>query len=163
MIHTASWTVDNIPSVHDFKVPYADVRAIAMGSADASYVLTKANGDPPLSSKRAFADVIGDVYAHPAPTIREQVGNVLEPDNNVATVDITYPGMTNGDFINLFWLGTRPNGQPYAHEEEYTVSQGDAERKTITIYVPGEHISVLADGKLALSYRVSNDQRRCMG
>ena len=63
LIYTVSWTVDNIPSIHDFKVPYADVRAIAMGSADASYVLTKANGNPPLSSKRAFADVIGDVYA----------------------------------------------------------------------------------------------------
>ncbi|WP_454846382.1 hypothetical protein [Pseudomonas farris] len=163
LIYTGSWTVDNIPSIHDFKVPYADVRAIAMGSADAAYVLTKANGAPPLSSKRAFADVIGDVYAHPAPTIREQVGNVLEPDNTIATVDITYRGMANGDFINLIWLGTRSNGQPYSHEEEYTVSQGDAERKTITIYVLGEHISVLADGKLDLSYRVSNDQAALYG
>ncbi|WP_223569668.1 Ig-like domain-containing protein [Pseudomonas sp. BF-R-26] len=163
LIYTVSWTVDNIPSIHDFKVPYADVRAIAMGSADASYVLTKANGNPPLSSKRAFADVIGDVYAHPAPTIRELVGSVLEPDNTIATVDITYPGMANGDLVHLIWLGTRSNGQPYAHEEEYTVSQGDEERKAITIYVLGEHISVLADGKLDLSYRVSNDQAALYG
>ncbi|CAI8930177.1 BIG2 domain-containing protein [Pseudomonas sp. IT-P74] len=163
LIHTESWTVDNIPSVKDFMVPYAEVRAIAMGSADASYVLTKLNGGPPLSSKRAFASVIGDVYAHPAPTIRELVGNLLEPDNSIATVDITYPGMTNGDFINLRWLGTRSNGQPYVHGEEYTVSQGDAERKKITIYVLSEHIAVLADGKLDLSYVVSNDKAAIYG
>jgi hypothetical protein len=158
LIYTESWTVDNIPSVHDFKVPYAEVRAIAMGSADASYVLTKFNGDPPLSSKRVFASVIGDVYAHPAPTIWELVGTLLEPDTPVATVGITYPGMTNGDFIKLGWLGTRSNGQPYVHDEEYTVSQEDAERKKITIYVLGEHIAVLADGKLDLSYVVYNDE-----
>ncbi|MNO36581.1 hypothetical protein D3C76_266500 [compost metagenome] len=163
LIHTESWTVDNIPSVKDFMVPYAEVRAIAMGSADASYVLTKRNGGPPLSSKRAFASVIGDVYAHPAPTIRELVGNLLEPDNSIATVDITYPGMTNGDFINLRWLGTRSNGQPYVHGEEYTVSKGDAERKKITIYVLSEHIAVLADGKLDLSYVVSNDKAAIYG
>ncbi|VVQ13853.1 hypothetical protein PS938_03962 [Pseudomonas fluorescens] len=163
LIHTESWIVNNIPSVKDFMVPYAEVRAIAMGSADASYVLTKRNGGPPLSSKRAFASVIGDVYAHPAPTIRELVGNLLEPDNSIATVDITYPGMTNGDFINLRWLGTRSNGQPYVHGEEYTVSQGDAERKKITIYVLSEHIAVLADGKLDLSYVVSNDKAAIYG
>ncbi|PMZ30168.1 hypothetical protein C1X25_37925, partial [Pseudomonas sp. GW247-3R2A] len=41
LIHTQSRTVDNIPHHLEFKVPYAEVRAIAMGSADASYVLTK--------------------------------------------------------------------------------------------------------------------------
>ncbi|WP_448093780.1 hypothetical protein [Pseudomonas lini] len=163
LIHTAFWTVDNIPSIHDFKVPYADVRAIAMGSADASYVLTKANGDPPLSSKRTFASVIGDVYAHPAPTIRELVGSVLEPDNSIATVDITYPGMANGDHLILRWLGTRADNQPYLHEAEYTVSQGDAERKIVTIHVGAEHISPLVNGKLVLSYVVFNDQTALYG
>ncbi|EJM81188.1 Ig-like domain-containing protein [Pseudomonas sp. GM74] len=158
LTYTDTWIVDNIPYVKEFKVPYADVRAIAMGSADVSYVLTKLNGGPPLSSKRTFANVVGDVYAHPAPKIRELVGNLLEPDNGMATIDITYPGMTNGDFIHLRWLGTRSNGQPYVHGEEYTVSQGDAERKKITIYVLGEHIAVLADGRLDLSYVVSNDE-----
>ncbi|WP_454835962.1 hypothetical protein [Pseudomonas lini] len=163
LIYTGSWTVDNIPSIHDFKVPYADVRAIAMGSADAAYVLTKANGAPPLSSKRAFADVIGDVYAHPAPTIRELVGSVLEPDNSIATVDITYPGMANGDHIILRWQGIRGDNQPYLHEEEYTVSQGDAELKIVTIHVGAEHISPLVNGKLVLSYVVFNDQTALYG
>ena len=51
-----------------------------MGRADASYVLKRQNGEPLLSSKRTFAQVVGDVLMLPEPTIRELSGNILAPD-----------------------------------------------------------------------------------
>ncbi|MBC3774856.1 hypothetical protein [Pseudomonas sp. SWRI99] len=62
LVHRSQPTpIDNIPSVLELMVPNADVRAIAMGKADVSYVLTKKDGGPPLSSKRTFANVVGEI------------------------------------------------------------------------------------------------------
>ncbi|QIB03547.1 hypothetical protein GZ982_02225 [Pseudomonas fluorescens] len=163
LIHTQAHEITNIPSILPLKVPYAEVRAIAMGSAEASYVLTKKNGDPPLSSKRAFASVVGDVYAHPAPVLREQVGDSLDPDTQMANVLISYPGIANGDFIELIWEGTRADGTPYAYPQTHTVSRNEADDKSVTLYVGAEHISVLANGRLDLWYQVSNDQAAIYG
>ncbi|NMZ83722.1 hypothetical protein, partial [Pseudomonas mandelii] len=157
LIHTQSRTVDNIPHHLEFKVPYAEVRAIAMGSADASYVLTKLDNSPPLSSKRAFADVVGDVAIIPAPIVEQAVGGTLEPDNEYATVRVSYPGMASGDSLNLIWLGTQANGQSYLHEEPHTVSAGEAADKLVTFHIDSQHIVVLDKGSLDLSYRITND------
>lgn len=163
LIHTQAHEITNIPSILPLKVPYAEVRAIAMGSADASYVLTKKNGGPPLSSKHAFASVVGDVYAHPAPFLREQVGDSLDPDTLMASVDIAYPGIANGDVIELIWEGLRSDSTPYVYPQTHTVSRNEAEDKSVTLYVSAEHISVLANGRLDLWYQVSNDQAAVYG
>ena len=161
LIHSASRIVDNIPSILELKVPYALIRASAMGLADASCVLVPKNGGPPLSSKRTFAQVVGDVVMLPEPTIRELRGDTLEPDKACATVDIRYPGPSSGDLINLVWKGERSNGTPYAHEAEHIVSENEAKAGIVTLYVDNEHISPLV--KLDLSYRVSNDQAALYG
>ncbi|WP_214512011.1 Ig-like domain repeat protein, partial [Pseudomonas brassicacearum] len=158
LINTQAHEITNIPSILPLEIPYAEVRAIAMGSADASYVLTKKNGDPPLSSKRAFASVVGDVYAHPAPVLREQVGDSLDPDTLMANVDISYPGIASGDVIELIWEGLRSDSTPYVYPQTHTVSRNEAEEKSVTLYVSAEHIGVLANGRLDLWYQVSNDQ-----
>lgn len=158
LIHTQAQQITKTPTILALKVPYAEVRAIAMGSAEASYVLTKENGDPPLSSKRAFANVVGDLYAHPAPVLHEQLGDILEPDTLMANVDISYPGIADGDFIELIWEGTRSDGTPYVYPQTHSVSRSEAEDKAVTLYVSDEHISVLANGRLDLWYQVSNDQ-----
>ncbi|MBC3362756.1 hypothetical protein [Pseudomonas sp. SWRI154] len=163
LIHTQAHEITKVPQILPLKIPYAEVRAIAMGSADASHVLTKKNGDPPLSSKRAFASVVGDVYAYPAPVLREVMGEILEPDTPMATVDVSYPGIADGDFIELIWEGTRSNGAPYMHGETHTVSRNDAASKLVTLYVFEEHISILANGRLDLWYRVSNDEAAIYG
>jgi hypothetical protein len=146
------------PDHVEVKVPYEYVRAIAMGSADASYVLIKASGAPSLSSKRAFATVKGKVSHLPAPTISEVIGDTLEPSVKSATVHVRYLEMTDGDRINLVWSGTRANGTPYLHEAPpYIVTAGDARLKHITLLVLNEHITPLDGGTLDLYYRVSND------
>ncbi|EUB72250.1 hypothetical protein PMI27_004172 [Pseudomonas sp. GM41(2012)] len=155
--HKESVPIVKGPDSVQVKVPYELVKAIAMGSADASYVLIKANGDPPLSSKHAFATVKGKISNLPAPTISEVIGEILEPSVSRATVHIRYPGMTDGDRIKLFWLGTRANGIPYLHEVPYTVTAGDARLKHITLLVENKHITPLDGGTLDLYYRVSND------
>ena len=160
LIRSACKTVDNIPSILDWEVSYADIRAIAMGLADASFLLKKKNGET-LSSRRTFADVVGDVVMLPEPTIRELRGDTLHSDEPYATVDVRYPGMASGDLTNLIWQGTKPSGQPYLYEEERIVSENDAKAGLITFYIGAEHISPLA--KLDLSYRVSNDQAALYG
>ncbi|MHC8386091.1 hypothetical protein [Pseudomonas sp. LB3P14] len=158
LIRTEFKTVANIPSIMEFKVPYADVRAIAMGRADASYVLTKVDDSPPLSSKRRFADVVGDVLMLPEPTIRELLGDTLESDLDYATMDIEYPGIASGDLVVYHWLGKTFSGQTYLHEDDHIVSDNEAKEGGFTVYVDKEHISVLDKGSLDLSYTVSNDE-----
>jgi hypothetical protein len=163
LINTQSREITTVPSILELFIPYEEVRAIAMGAADVSYVLTKKNGGPTLSSKRTFTDVIGDVYAHPAPILVEAVGDILEPDTLMASANVSYPGMADGNFIELIWEGTRSNGTPYLHSEKHTVSRNDAERKLVTFYITEEHINILANGRLDLWYRVSNDKAAVYG
>ncbi|MGE1177309.1 Ig-like domain repeat protein, partial [Pseudomonas bananamidigenes] len=163
LIHTETKPVDNIPSVMEFKVPYAQVRAIAMGRADASYVLTKADGSPPLSSKREFANVVGDVSMPDAPTILELLGDILESDRPYATVRIKYLTIANGDLVAGHWIGEKSNGQPYVHEFTHTVSDNEAKEGFFTVYIDAEHIIVLGNGRLDLWYTVSNDKPELYG
>ena len=155
--HKKSVTIVKGPDPVQVKVPYELVKAIAMGSADASYVLIKANGAPPLSSKRAFATVRGKISNLPAPTISEVIGETLEPTVSRATVHIRYLEMTDGDLISLVWSGTQTNGNPYLHEVPYTVTAGDARLKHITLLVENVHITPLDGGTLNVFYRVAND------
>ncbi len=163
LVHTQQATLTNIPSILELPVPYAFMRAIAMGSADAFYVLNKKNNGPSLPSKHAFASVIGQITLLPEPVIREALGNTLEPVEPMATVDISYLGMVSGDYINLIWLGTRASGQPYLHEAQHTVTANEAKEKLVTMYVGGEHIRTLENGTLDLSYRVANDDTDVYG
>ena len=160
--HSKPTRIDNIPSVLELMVPNSIVRAAAKGQADVSYVLTKANGNKPLLSKRTFADVIGEVSLLPAPTIREAIGDTLEPTLGMATVDIRSDLIKKGDLIVLVWLGMTSSGDTYLHEVPRLVSDGE-EGETITLTVAAEHIEALRNGTLDLSFRVSNDSSAIYG
>lgn len=142
------------PMILDIAAPNAFFRAIASGSVEASYLLIKQNGSPPLSSKRAFANIVGTFMDLPAPTVREAQGDTLEPDVNVGTVDIRYPDMKNGDLINTIGAGSQFNGQSYVFEYPHTVSEGDAAEKIITLHIENEHLTALKNGSFELFYRV---------
>lgn len=158
LIHTETREIDNIPSILEVDVPYENIRATAMGIADVAYILDKKNGDKPLSSKRTLANVVGDLEILPEPTLRELLGDTLEPDELRATVDVRY-AMVNGDLINLIWFGKKSNGQPYLYEEQHTVSENEAREGVVTFYIAAQHISVLDNGSLDLFYRVANDDK----
>jgi hypothetical protein len=148
--------IENVPSVLEIEVPYELIRAIARGGADASYILYKKDGGDPISSKRALARVDGDVNILPEPSIRELIGDTLEPDVLYATVDVRYT-MKNGDLICLLWCGIKSNGDDYLHEVPHIVSANEEKEGLVTFYIDSQHISVLDNGTLDLSYVVAND------
>ncbi|MCU0122326.1 Ig-like domain-containing protein [Pseudomonas sp. B2M1-30] len=149
--------VESVPHIMEFEVPYDEVRAIAMGTADVAYVLT--TQDATLSSKRRFVQVIGDPSQLPEPVILELMGDTLEPHHDVASVVVRYPGIQSGDFVVCHWRGTTVSGTPYLHEESHTVTGNEADAGQIGFYVKNEHIVVLNGGRLDVSYSVSNDDR----
>ncbi|MCF7530909.1 hypothetical protein [Pseudomonas petrae] len=156
LTYSQSVTIRNIPAIYDTTVPNALVREMINGTAQASYVLTKANGDPPQSSKRAAVRITG-VAPLQIPRILELIGDVLDAREERAHVEIpVYAGMANGDLINLDWLGTRSDGTPYVYETQHIVTANDVGN---VVYIPvmGEHIALLENGTLDVSYRVSND------
>jgi hypothetical protein len=148
--------IENVPSVLEIHVPYELIRAVAQGRADASYILYKKDGGDPISSKRALARVDGDVNILPEPSIRELIGDTLEPDVLYATVDVRYT-MKNGDLICLLWCGIKSNGDDYLHEVPHIVSDNEEKEGLVTFYIDSRHISVLDNGTLDLSYVVAND------
>lgn len=153
--YTDTFILTNIPSVAEIKVPNAEIRAIRNGKGTATYVLTKANGDPPQSSKKASARVTGKIPL-PAPGVFEAVGETLDPTLDRVHVQIVYDTMASGDLIDVIWLGIRQNGTPYLYETQHFVSAGEV-GEPLYIPVTDEHIALLANGTLDLSYRVSND------
>jgi len=153
---TDTLKLTNIPSVAEIQVPNAEIRAIRDGRGVAAYVLTKANGGDPLSSKRATARVTGKIPLD-APWVYEAVGDTLDPTLERVHVQIPiYDKMASGDLINVIWLGTRQNGTPYLYEAQHFVSAGEV-GEPLYIAVTEEHIAILANGTLDLSYQVSND------
>ncbi|MGA3682081.1 Ig-like domain-containing protein [Pseudomonas graminis] len=154
--HSQTVTVSNIPSIYYTTVPNALVRDLLGGAAKASYVLNKASGEMPQSSKVAIARITG-VAPLKIPRILELIGDVLDPFEERVHVEIpVYVGMANGDLIELIWLGTRVNGTPYLYETQHFVTANDVGN---VVYIPvmGEHIALLENGTLDVSYRVFND------
>lgn len=157
LVYTKSVILDDVPSILEIEVPNAQVRAINGGRAQATYVLTKAVGNP-LSSKRAFASVSGQIPL-PAPQVLESVGNTLDPTLERAHVIIpVYEAMASGDLIDMFWHGTLQNGAPHRYEASHIVTASEV-GEVIYIGVPEQDIAILANGRLEVSYRVSNDAR----
>lgn len=157
LINSQSKQITSVPGVVEFKIPNAEIRTIAGGTGDAWYKLDRVNGDLPLSSKHAFARVFGDPSLLPAPTIRELIGDTLEPDQPWAVVQIpAYPGMAYGDWIDMVWLGTSADGHLYPYEDVHPVTAGEV-GTVIDMPVSAEHIRALNNGSLDLFYRVSRD------
>lgn len=157
LIYTQAQVLDNVPSIFEIKVPNAHIRALKDGSVQATYVLSKAVGEP-QSSKRAFAKVSGQIPL-PAPEVLEAVGNTLDPTLERAHAVIpVYEAMASGDLIDLFWRGIRQNGTPHTYEAQHIVTSNEV-GEVIYIGVPEEDIAILASGMVDVSYRVSNDAR----
>jgi len=155
LVNVQSKIVNSIPGVLNFQIPNTEVRAIAGGSADASYVLYKKNGGPPFPSKRAFTEVVAQM---PAPVLKEAMGDTVMSGIGVATVEIQYPGMADGDIVNMALLGIKANGNPHLYEAQHIVSPDDAKDQRVILYVPGEHLRILQRCKLNLFYQVSGNK-----
>lgn len=163
LIYTQSRTLSKVPDILEIPVEYEQVRAIAGGEVEVGFMLYKADGGPPMSSRRTFASVVGNVSLLPEPQIREALGDTLEPDVPHATVNIEYLSIANGDLVTMKWLGTQSDSTPYLYEEDYLVTERDADAGMITLYVGPEHIARLDYGRLEVSYEVYNDAQAVYG
>lgn len=155
--------LENLPSILRFQIPNAQVRALEMGSAKASYVLYDKENGTGLRSRHALAQVKPGVPRVPAPVLKEASNGKVNADITSATVDIRYPDMAAGDTVNMAWLGTKANGNPYLYEAQHIVSPDDVKNLLVTLHVPGKHLRVLENGTLNLFYRVSGDESKWRG
>lgn len=155
--------LENLPSNLKFQIPNAQVRALEMGSAKASYVLYDKENGTGLSSRHGLAQVKPGVPRVPAPVLKEASNGKVNADITSATVDIQYPGMAAGETVNMAWLGTKANGNPYLYEAQHIVSPDDVKNLLVTLHVPGKHLRVLKNGTLNLFYRVSGDESKWRG
>lgn len=162
-LNVQSFVITNLPHAQELRIPNSQIKAIGGGTGEASYVLTKANGQPPLSSKRASARVAGQSTYLPAPDVRERIGDSLDAQlPSVLVLLSPYPGQTGGDLIHVVWAGKTANGAPYIHEFMHTVTENEV-GTVIGRAVAKNHIEALKNGTLDLFYEVFNDNFTLFG
>jgi hypothetical protein len=107
-------------------------------------------------SRRVAITVSGQVQPLPAPSVREQVGGVIDPEAVAgagATVIVqAYPGMASTHRIVLYWNGVTAAGGNTQHTEE---KSGNNQAQDITFKVPkAAHVDGLAGGTVDAYYTV---------
>lgn len=158
--HRQTIQIKNLPSIIEANVPNFDIRRLASGKGEASYVLRKLNGEPPQSSRRAIAKIIGELSDVPAPIILEAIGDLLDSRlDHVWVLLGAYSRMAAGDVLELVWQGTRADGSEYLQQWEEVVS-GTEVGFPIPLLVEGVHVAALDRGTLALYYRVKGADSR---
>ncbi|VVO60576.1 YncE family protein [Pseudomonas fluorescens] len=151
----------NLPSVHLMPVPNALLRLMAQSLLAMSYRVKKADGSPDLRSKTRFISVIGELQRLAAPVALDAVSGALDPE--LATVRIKIPfddSFAEGQAIQLYWLGTRPDLTPYLPDLLLrSITQGDVTAKQpLFMNIRGsEHLPPINGGQLELYYRVLID------
>ncbi|MBP5946795.1 MULTISPECIES: hypothetical protein [unclassified Pseudomonas] len=151
----------NLPSVHLMPVPNALLRLMAQSLLAMSYRVKKADGSPDLRSKTRFISVIGELQRLAAPVALDAVSGALDPE--LATVRIKIPfddSFAEGQAIQLYWLGTRPDLTPYLPDLLLrSITQGDVTAKQpLFMNIRGsEHLPPITGGQLELYYRVLID------
>ncbi|VVP50053.1 hypothetical protein [Pseudomonas fluorescens] len=151
----------NLPSIHTIAVPNALLRLMAQSLLAMSYRVEKADGSPDLRSKTQFISAIGELQRLAAPIALDAVSGALDPE--LATVRIEIPfddSFAEGQAIQLFWLGTRPDLTPYLPDLLLrSITQGDVTAKQpLFMNIRGsEHLPPITGGQLELYYRVLID------
>ncbi len=159
--HTDQVTIDTesegLPI--EFRVPNAIVQASASGTVAVKYSVNSNRGVQ--HSKRSSFEVIGQVQRLPAPSVREAVGDELDPGSipdTGATVTVqAYPGMASGDRVELFLSGRSANGSPSSHNDAKDITGGQV-GKPLDFIVPKAFFEPLINGSVDLHYRVRAEE-----
>jgi hypothetical protein len=140
-----------------FAIPNARVKAIAGGSAMASYEVAR-TGIPNLHSKRTAITVTGLRLVLVAPEIQGVNGDVINlvtfKDDPVKVRIAPYLGKQAGDKISLIWTGTKQNGNPVNYTADYVVGVGEETREYAFDVDRTQNLASLTDGNLVLKYQV---------
>jgi alpha-tubulin suppressor-like RCC1 family protein len=128
------------------------------GSVAAWYLLNRADGSPSATSDTA-AWSVGQAVLLPAPTVTEAVDGEIDPSVSTDSVhvQVTYPGMSSGDSVQVVWQGYLADGtageayRPPLH----AVTAGEAAAGVVQVAVEtGEQVVPYADGRVVVSYTV---------
>ncbi len=160
ILHDDNLTVDydseGLPI--EFQVPNAVAKASAGGTVAVKYSVTSNRGQQ--HSRRTSFEVIGQVQKLPAPSVKEALGDELDPVRIPpagATVTIlAYSGMKSGDRVDLFVRGTDANGAPFSHNDGKDISGGQV-GMPIDFIVPKGFFEPLVNGSVDLYYRVNGE------
>jgi len=140
-----------------FAIPNAHLKAIAGGSAMASFEVAR-TGIPNLHSKRTAITVTGLRLVLVAPEIQGVNGPVIDlitfKDDPVRVKIAPYLGKQAGDKISLIWTGTKQNGNPVNYTADYVVGAGEETREYTFDVDRTQNLASLTDGSLVLKYQV---------
>ncbi|MPQ70517.1 Ig-like domain-containing protein, partial [Pseudomonas sp. MWU12-2323] len=152
-------TVTSVPSIVDIPMPSIDVRLLVNTRAALSYRLVKADGSADLRSKSQFIEVIGEARQLAAPIAEDAIAGTLDPALPYTLIEIPWDeSMTEGQAIDLKWLGTRGTQIYFPSFPLRLISHGEErDKESLHISVDGEHLRAIDGGTLELFYLLLRD------
>ena len=152
--------VDNLPHNYHFKLPIADVRKLVNTQVMFSYHLVRNGSRLPLS-KGQFVDFKGVAHRLAAPTVKEAVGDFIDPGNKEINIRIPFDPLIEIDnAIELFLLGKSPDGSThlpdlgYYFPDEKDLANPDG----FTINVADDPLEPINGGNLEVWYHLLKDK-----
>lgn len=125
------------------------------GTVEAWYEVTPADGTAVLTSQHA-AWQVGDAAGLPAPVVEEADAGIIDPETVADSVHvrITYPGMADGDTLQVVWQGYLTDDTP---GEEYrpalhVVTEGEATAQVAEVTIPVAELDPYQGGRVDVSY-----------
>lgn len=155
-IRPARQVIGQVGNAYLFMLPNPQVQRLARGLLMVGYTQRRGNVEVGQSLHR-YIDVLGRAPELPEPVLVEAHNGALDPALPRCTVAISYPSMSPGDWVELFFYGHTGAGYAYAWTLERSVSRNDALRQQITFSIGAEHLSALEGGAVQPRYQVSND------
>ncbi|MGF6287693.1 YncE family protein [Pseudomonas silensiensis] len=149
--------LDNVPSIHERKVPNAVLKQLAKTQVVFSYRLKKADGSADLQSKGQFIRFIGEIQRLKAPIAEDAQQGAIDPELPRTRIEIPFDkSFAAGQAIKLFWLGTRPDFGTYLPDLPlHPITKGEIEAgESLFITVAGEHLTPIKGGTLELYYQL---------
>lgn len=138
---------------YGFDIVNSDVAYSGGGHAVAWYTVLR-NGAVAGKSLRNYVDVKGGAQRLPVPKVLDAPLGVLDPALALARVVITaYAGMSAGDRVRLYWLGTTATGVVEPWDTGRTVS-GNTVGKDLEFDVPASQIGKFDGGSVQVYYEV---------
>ncbi|MGV2814598.1 hypothetical protein ACE3HA_24060, partial [Enterobacter cancerogenus] len=125
------------------------------GTVEAWYQVTLADSSAVLTSQHATWQV-GDAAGLPAPVVEEADAGVIDPETVAGSlhVRISYPGMADGDTLQVVWQGYLADDTP---GEEYrpalhVVTEGEATAQVARVIIPVAELDPYQGGRVDVSY-----------
>ena len=141
-----------------FTIPNKDVQPLARGFARAWYTVRTPATGAQLVSRRAGVDLIGNDVKLPRPLVTEADSGILASSLASATVLVPAAAqLLEGDFIEITWSGTRPDGSSLIYTDAKTVTRNAAGKDLIFAVDGPANIKPLSGGTLQVSYKVNRE------